>query len=133
MKPQFYKHDKTEAEQLAETQPIIGKKTAARALEIQEEVDANMMNKHEQVGKVKPTIADERSDLRIVRGGDITANSNFGQSGINETDNDKQKIRELNLQTKYNLKEAYDNRTKRDLQNSKESVAPDPSAITHMN
>lgn len=89
MKPQFYKHDKTEAEQLAETQPIIGKKTAARALEIQEEVDANMMNKHEQVGKVKPTIADERSDLRIVRGGDITANSNFGQSGINETDNDK--------------------------------------------
>lgn len=31
------------------------------------------------------------------------------------------------------MKEAYDNRTKRDLQNSKESVAPDPSAIAHMN
>lgn len=115
MPVQYYKHETTEAEFLAKTQPIVDLKAKQQTLKIIEEDKANDYNKHVKIGTVKPTIWEERDDIRIVKGGAIASTRNAGQPEINETDNDPSKIKELNLETKYNLKEAYDRWTKKDI------------------
>lgn len=122
LNPQQYHHEKTEGEILAETQPIVGLQTKKKSLRFEEQKAANNLDKHAQIGSVAPTVWEQRDDIRIAKGSAIASTKNEGQPIIDETQNDPNKIKELNISTKYNLKEAYDRKTKKDIEPGKYDI-----------
>ncbi len=133
MPVQKYIHETTEAESLAWTQPVVDAIQKQWVVKIVQDIDQNKIDKTVKIGKVKPTIFESRDDLRVPVGGAVASEKNPGQPKIDETETDLTKVKELNLATKYNLKEAYDRRTKKDLEESKEPVPVESNGDVHIN